>query len=388
MHLHKCSVGARHCSLPETQRFQANLCGAPVRSGQQEIITTAWALWALTVLATIGRFAARSPYFEGAGYGWDDWFILVVEAIVTAITVVGYLSLAKDMWMVAPHNITRILKYFWLEEMLYTWAVQFTKISILLFYLRIFPNTVSNHFRMGCYAMMGICLITAVGFTFSTMFQCSPMSYSWTLWDGQHEGHCDNTLAQIYAGSGINIVYDLIVFILPIPKLLKVQISNKKKAGIVMTFMVGLFVTACSVIRLAYVVRWRKTTNPTWSYAPIALWSIIEVDVGVVCACMPSLAGPIKRFWVMAVGQHLSSLYESRSKTNKSPMPSQGHTTSSNSKGWSNMSKSADHKPQSNSIMRNVDLNISDEMELVDKNAVQSESVELTPDAHNYRQKW
>ncbi|KAK5696134.1 hypothetical protein LTR97_008554 [Elasticomyces elasticus] len=306
MHLHKCGVGARHCSLLETQRFQANLCGAPVRSGQQEIITTAWALWALTVLATIGRFAARSPYFEGAGYGWDDWFILVVEAIVTAITVVGYLmvqaGLAKDMWMVAPHNITRILK--------------------------------------------------------------------------------------IYAGSGINIVYDLIVFILPIPKLLKVQISNKKKAGIVMTFMVGLFVTACSVIRLAYVVRWRKTTNPTWSYAPIALWSIIEVDVGVVCACMPSLAGPIKRFWVMAVGQHLSSLYESRSKTNKSPMPSQGHTTSSNSKGWSNMSKSADHKPQSNSIMRNVDLNISDEMELVDKNAVQSESVELTPDAHNYRQKW
>ncbi|KAK5735728.1 hypothetical protein LTR17_007900 [Elasticomyces elasticus] len=196
------------------------------------------------------------------------------------------------------------------------------------------------------------------------------------------------TILKIYAGAVINTIYDVIVFILPIPKLLKVQISNKKKAGIIMTFLVGFFVTACSLIRLAYVVHWRKTTNPTWTYAPIALWSIIEVDVGVVCACMPSLAGPIKRFWVMAVAQHLSSLYESRSNTSKSPMPSQGHTTSSNSKGWSNISKSADHKPQSNSIMRNVDLNVSEEMELVEKNAVQSKSIELTADAHNYRQKW
>ena len=71
--------------------------------------------------------------------------------------------------------------------MLYAWAVQLTKVSIVLFYLRIFPETVSTRFRVLCYVVIGVCLSTAVAFSISTAVQCNPVSYSWTLWDGQHQ---------------------------------------------------------------------------------------------------------------------------------------------------------------------------------------------------------
>lgn len=96
-------------------------------------------------------------------------------------------GLGKDMWMLEPENITSVLRYFWVEEVLYNWCVTCTKISIVLFYLRIFTEQVSSHFRTICWIFIGALTATAIVFTIVLLNQCRPLSYSWTLWDGQHE---------------------------------------------------------------------------------------------------------------------------------------------------------------------------------------------------------
>jgi hypothetical protein len=174
---------------------------------------------------------------------------------------------------------------------------------------------------------------------------------------------------------------------------MKVQISTRKKVGICITFLIGLFVTMCSIIRLSYIVRWRATTNPTWTYDPIALWSLIECYVGVICACLPALAGPIKRTWMAIVGDKLSSIYNSRSRKNQSATPGSVITGNSQhgrseSRAWGGPVRS-DVKEGKNSIMQHTYLNVSDEVELVGKGeehhmgAMQGGS-----GAHNYRQRW
>lgn len=75
----------------------------------------------------------------------------------------------------------------------------------------------------------------------------------------------------------------------------KLDLSWKKKVGIVSTFLVGLFVTICSVVRLRALVGWSTSTNQTMDYANLAVWSLIELDVGVICACMPGMAGLFRR---------------------------------------------------------------------------------------------
>lgn len=79
------------------------------------------------------------------------------------------------------------------------------------------------------------------------------------------------------------------------PCRLKLDLSWKKKIGIILTFCVGLFVTICSMIRLRALVDWTKSANATYDFAALAVWSLIELDVGVICACMPGMAGLFRR---------------------------------------------------------------------------------------------
>jgi hypothetical protein len=40
---------------------------------------------------------------------------------------------------------------------------------------------------------------------------------------------------------------------------------------------------------------WGHSTNPTLDYQSLGLWSVIELDVGIICACMPGMAALLRR---------------------------------------------------------------------------------------------
>lgn len=44
-----------------------------------------------------------------------------------------------------------------------------------------------------------------------------------------------------------------------------------------------------SVIRLQALVTFGKSSNPTWDNFPVSLWSTVEINVGIICTCMPTL---------------------------------------------------------------------------------------------------
>jgi len=120
--------------------------------------------------------------------------------------------------------------------MLYASSVALTKISFLFFCLRIFP---SRNIRIWLYGL--IIVLAAHGFTFTigTIFSCTPISYNWTHWDGEHKGKCINFNAFAWAHAVTNIVLDFVMLGIPVPVLLKLQLSMKKKIYIILMFSVG-----------------------------------------------------------------------------------------------------------------------------------------------------
>lgn len=74
--------------------------------------------------------------------------------------------------------------------------------------------------------------------------------------------------------------------------------------------MLGLFVTICSVVRLKFLVGWSKSTNPTYDYAILALWSLIELNAGVICACLPGMASLFRRLKKERSEKRKNSSYE------------------------------------------------------------------------------
>jgi hypothetical protein len=203
---------------------------------------------------------------------------------------------------------------------------------------RIFPKSVSNRFTYTCWAVVAGLTGYGLAFIVYFAFECRPsksrhsgspllpphlrahandqlVSLFWTQWDGEHAGTCLPLQEWIYVNSAFNILFDLIVFFLPVPKLLALQVKDKRrKAGAVLTFLLGLFVTICSIVRLQYLAQLGKVANATYHYNAISLWSGLEGDVGVICACMPTIAGPILYFFREKVGSRISSFTKSVSE--------------------------------------------------------------------------
>lgn len=170
--------------------------------------------------------------------------------------------------------------------------------------LRIFPPVLSNAFRWWCIGFIALTAAYWVSLSITVITACSPVSYSWNRWDpSEHSGHCIDFNAGVFSAAGINIALDFAIILLPVPKLLELEVSWPRKIGILATFSMGTFSIICSIIRLKSLIEWGHTTNPTWDYNTIAVWSTIEGASTVICANMPQMAGPIKRCWHRSFGK-------------------------------------------------------------------------------------
>lgn len=204
---------------------------------------------------------------------------------------------------------------FFIEQFFYQIVVCLTKISIVLLYLRIFPKDVSPRFTYVSYTIIFALAAYALVFIMYFALCCQPASYFWNQWDGEHEGTCDDFQRVAYINSGLNIFFDLVVFFLPIPKLLRLKVRDKRrKVGAILTFLVGLFVTACSVVRLINLAQTHEYTNATYHYNTVAIWTGLEAATGVICACMPAIVGPIIYLFCNKIGSRFTSMSASRSR--------------------------------------------------------------------------
>lgn len=117
-------------------------------------------------------------------------------------------------------------------------VISLCKISILIFYLRIFPY---DKFRVACKIILVWVVVTMILFQMLSLLQCLPISYNWEGWKDKDESNkCLDLTALAFASASINISQDITILLLPIPRLLKLNISCKKKVTILMMFNFGI----------------------------------------------------------------------------------------------------------------------------------------------------
>ncbi|GKT59794.1 CFEM domain-containing protein [Colletotrichum tofieldiae] len=199
-------------------------------------------------------------------------------------------GLGKDMWTLPQKQIENVLFYYYLGELFYFAALTATKISILFFMLRVF--SMSKRFRHLVYGTMVLCLGYGIAFVTCTALQCTPVNYSWEQIDSNKVGKCNNIHLQGWMSAIFNIIIDLIILVLPLKKLAELQMKLKKKIMIMFMFSLGIL----SLIAFA------NSQNITWDYTEAAWWSTVELDVGIICACLPSLRSLFMTLGVRMLG--------------------------------------------------------------------------------------
>lgn len=128
------------------------------------------------------------------------------------------------------------MQYTWLTEIFWFVSIGATKLAFLFLYLRVFPR---QKLRRTVYVLIGMTALSVVIFTLIITVNCLPITYIWTSWDGEHSGKCIHLNAFVWAHAIIDIVLDCIIFALPIPELVKLKLSVKKRILIVAMFSVG-----------------------------------------------------------------------------------------------------------------------------------------------------
>ena len=185
-----------------------------------------------------------------------------------------------------------------------------TKTSILMFYLTLAKN--QKVFKWASIGTLALVNVAGLALTFLNAFQCRPIwaEFQPTL---PSDTVCTDLVTLYLSSAPINICTDLLILVLPIPVLTNMRLPTKQKIILIITFSFGAFVAAVDVVRISYLeeayqirinevgqenaTASRVTTQDDFSwYASLSfMWSAIEVHVGIICACVPSLKPLVAR---------------------------------------------------------------------------------------------
>jgi hypothetical protein len=269
------------CDLA-TKNYSLRNCGAPIRDRGQRYVVLSNVFVSIAAAFVVVRFVFKLVY-TASEIGWDDWTVLATlmtaapSAIITVFGTVKH-GLGQDLWTLSPEEITKMLKYFYIMASLYFTQVTLLKLTLVFFYIRVFPSTPVQRLLWGT-----VIFVFLWGFTFVVVaiFQCRPISFFWTHWDGLHKGHCLDINAITASNAGISIALDLWILGIPLWQLWGLKMHWKKKVGVALMFCVGTFVTVVSILRLSALVHFAQSANASWEFYDVSVWSSVEICVGI-----------------------------------------------------------------------------------------------------------
>ncbi|KAL2268980.1 hypothetical protein VTJ83DRAFT_3826 [Remersonia thermophila] len=250
-----------------------------------EIIVILSVTCTLSTLAVLLRIYSRAIVLRS--FGADDFMIVPAQiltiASAVAIGLEAKYGLGRHVWMMPPENFVPYMKSFYTSIVVYNVAVCLTKISILLMYYRLFSNTV---LRPIIFVGLGFLGSWAVTLSILLPMVCMPVH---KFWEPDAPGVCLNQLAIWYVMAGINVFTDFSLLIMPMPLIKSLNLPARQKALLFAIFTLGIFPCAVSIYRIRTLGAAAVATDPTWDNVDAATFSFLELSVGVVTVCLPTL---------------------------------------------------------------------------------------------------
>ncbi|KAI1740422.1 hypothetical protein F4680DRAFT_419403 [Xylaria scruposa] len=253
------------------------------------------ALGVLTLLATICvalRFIHRRKTIE---LWWDDWTILAALIFCIGVfinTVLATLpSLGAAGYHITQYSVPQLNTWFKIVlagEVLYNFSSALSRISVLLFYRRIF--SVDRYFLIFMRVMIFLIAASSLAAVFGLIFTTNPVEAQWNVL----LPHTSiNTRAFYDSTAALNIAFDLAVFGLVQRKVWKLQLDKNRKALLSFLLLLGAFSVVASILRLAYLLV-LDFNDVTYSLSTAWLWTVVEIVLYVICACLPGVYAFIK----------------------------------------------------------------------------------------------
>ncbi|KAJ5019300.1 hypothetical protein K4K57_000930 [Colletotrichum sp. SAR 10_99] len=247
-------------------------------------------------------------------FGSDDWVITITYILYIGWFASGHHMFQKafgtDIWWADADTLTWALKIFYIDAPIYLLLLGLTKISILCFYLRLFPY---ERFCRLCYAMLAIVITSTTLWVILAIVQCRPISYNWEGWKGDFKEpvKCLNLNILSWTTSAVSIALDTIILVMPMPLVVKVKSTPRRKIAIISMFSLGVIIVIASCLRLRFNILYGDSVNITWDYVDLMIWTGVEVATSITVTSLPSIRLMMHRLFpglfgrIFAFGGHV-----------------------------------------------------------------------------------
>lgn len=219
---------------------------------------------------------------------------LLVADATTNHYPVGIMAFGRDIWTVETADLILGLKLFYVAESFYLVVLALTKVSLLCFFLRVFPN---KKLRWATFATIGLVSVSTAVLVFMQIFQCVPVRYVWERIKGQFGPHsCLDINKLAYTAAAFSITEDVIILILPLPSLIRLNVNLRTKIGIILMFSLGILILITSCVRLRSLVLFARSGNPTWDNSDALIWTSFEVAISLLVTSLPAMRAVLNKF--------------------------------------------------------------------------------------------
>ncbi|KAI9816683.1 MAG: hypothetical protein M1826_001757 [Phylliscum demangeonii] len=263
----------------------------------------------------------------------DDY--LIIAALLAAWAVVAdecvgvHFAVGRHIWAVTPQAAQNYIKGTFVGLPIYLLALLLIRLSILLLYKRVF---VVRWFQIVVAAFIVEVVGLAIASILVYIFRCTPVKYGW---DRLGHGHCVNFDLLFRLPAIFNFITDALILLLPMPVVWNLHTSVRRKVALTAIFVLGGLsvasrprratpedvrlttprASACisALVRLGILMSFNTHNQRdfTWKDAPLDIWAVAEVAIGLCCACFPTM-GPLFRGYFQ---DHITTARDKASST-------------------------------------------------------------------------
>ncbi|KAJ4294684.1 hypothetical protein N0V88_004914 [Collariella sp. IMI 366227] len=189
----------------------------------------------------------------------------------------------------------------WYTFIFYGLSLAFTKMAILLLYMRIL---IVGYVRLASYVVLAAVVICNVWVLVSLLLQCIPLQAAWDL---NVKGWCFPPELTGLINSVLHVITDFAIFALPIPALSTLKMARNQKICVIALFGAPQRpetlneadlhrVCIISVIRIIYLRYVVDFVDATYGMSSMAIWGSVEVNMAIICACAATFK-PLVNKW-------------------------------------------------------------------------------------------
>ncbi|KAH7342645.1 hypothetical protein BKA65DRAFT_586621 [Rhexocercosporidium sp. MPI-PUGE-AT-0058] len=257
-------------TAPSCTKYSAVSCGVKNdKTRLNDVLNMDYVVPFLTALFVAGRIFARIRL--DVGLGADDWMIVAASAayFVDVGTSLGLVlnGFGQHTFWLSAEQVIAGKKFFYVVELFYMISITLTKLALLLFFLRIFPD---HRLRQAIWISGVFVLLSNFSIFMALSFQCVPLRGFWTNWMYKvYPVKCINGYAALEAAAVFSILQSIMILVIPIPTVWRLNLPWKKKANLVIMFSVGSIALICSFMRLPSLIRLHHSNDLSCTRAQV-----------------------------------------------------------------------------------------------------------------------